>query len=167
MNFTEVFEALKRGEKIKLSHWTGYWQLENGRVMMHCKNGDIIDLQDSKDIVYTLSGIASDDWQIVDKNYEVSEFIKTMQFGEAIRMMKQGKRVARLGWNGKNMSVAYQKGYPEGIPCNKQTAECWGLNEGDLFKCRPYMQLMCADGTFQMWVPSTSDVLADDWYVVG
>jgi hypothetical protein len=25
------------------------------------------------------------------------------------------------------MFVAIQKGYPEGIPCNKQTAEVWGV----------------------------------------
>lgn len=166
MRFSEAFEALKKGKKIKLSHWTGYWQLKNDRVIMHCKNGERIDLQDSKDIIYTLSNIASDDWQIVDNDYSVTEPIKTMQFGEAIRMLKQGKRVARLGWNDKNMSVAYQKGYPDGIPCNKQTADCWGLKEGDLFKCRPYLQMQCADGTFQMWLASQSDILADDWYVV-
>lgn len=165
MKFSEVLEALKKGKAIKLLHWKGYWKLENGRVKMYCKNGDVIDLQDSEDILYTLSNIASEDWEIVSKDYEISP-IKTMQFGEAIRKMKQGKRVARIGWNGKNMSVAYQKGYPEGIPCNKQTAECWGLNEGDLFICRPYMQMRCADGTFQMWLASQSDILADDWIVV-
>lgn len=50
-----------------------------------------------------------------------------------------------------NQFVVYQKGYPDGIPCNKQTAEAFGYNEGDLFKCRPYMQLRCSDG-------DTSDV---------
>lgn len=89
-----------------------------------------------------------------------------MNFGLAIEAMKKGFRVARHGWNGKNMSVAYQKGYPEGIPCNKNTAEAWGMKEGELFKCRPYMQMRCADGTFQMWLASQSDILADDWYIV-
>ena len=46
-----------------------------------------------------------------------------MNFGLAIEAAKMGKRIARKGWNGKNMSVAYQKGYPDGIPCNKNTAE--------------------------------------------
>ncbi|MED3825209.1 DUF2829 domain-containing protein, partial [Priestia flexa] len=45
-------------------------------------------------------------------------------------------------------------------------AEAWGLNEGDLFKVRPYLQLRCADGTHAMWAPSTSDALAEDWEVV-
>lgn len=89
-----------------------------------------------------------------------------MNFGLAIEAMKKGFRVARYGWNGKNMSVAYQKGYPDGIPCNKNTAEAWGMQEGELFKCRPYMQMRCADGTFQMWLASQSDILADDWYIV-
>lgn len=91
---------------------------------------------------------------------------KCMTFGLAIEAMKKGYRVARYGWNGKNMSVAYQKGYPDGIPCNKNTAEAWGMQEGELFKSRPYLQMRCADGTFQMWVASQSDILADDWYIV-
>ena len=101
-----------------------------------------------------------------------AEFEKTcrstenMNFGDALVVLKQGKRVARKGWNGKNMSVAYQKGYPDGIPCNKNTAQAWGMEEGELFKCRPYLQMRCADGTFQMWLASQSDILADDWYVV-
>ena len=80
-------------------------------------------------------------------------------------MLKGGLKVARYGWNGKNMCVAYQKGYPDGIPCNAQTAKTWGMREGDLFKCRPYLQMRCADGTFQMWVASQTDILAEDWYI--
>lgn len=89
-----------------------------------------------------------------------------MNFGQAIEAMKNGKRIMRLGWNGKGMFVVYQKGYPDGIPCNKQTAEAYGYAEGDLFKCRPYMQMRCADGTHQMWLASQSDILADDWMIV-
>ena len=92
--------------------------------------------------------------------------IDGLNFGLAIEAAKMGKRIARRGWNGKNMSVAYQKGYPDGIPCNKNTAEAWGMQEGELFKCRPYLQMRCADGTFQMWLASQSDILADDWYIV-
>lgn len=89
-----------------------------------------------------------------------------MKFGQVLELMKEGSKAFRLGWNGKGMFAVYQKGYPEGIPCNKQTAEAWGLNEGDLFKVRPYLQLKCADGTHAMWTPSTSDVLADDWEII-
>lgn len=88
-----------------------------------------------------------------------------MSFGLALEACKMGKRIARKGWNGKNMSVAYQKGYPDGIPCNENTAKAWGMEVGELFKCRPYLQMRCADGSFQMWTASQSDILADDWYI--
>ena len=87
-------------------------------------------------------------------------------FGEALKAVKSGKKIARCGWNGKNMFVVYQKGYPQGISCNKQTAEAWGLNEGDLFKCDPYLQISTTDGSHAMWVPSIRDCLAEDWYIV-
>lgn len=48
-----------------------------------------------------------------------------MNFGQALEAVKQGEKIFRLGWNGKGMFAVYQKGYPDGIPCNKQTAEAW------------------------------------------
>lgn len=89
-----------------------------------------------------------------------------MNFGRAIEELKNGKRLTRRGWNRKGMFIVYQKGYPNGIPCNKQTAEAYGYEEGTLFKCRPYIQMRCADGTHQMWTASQSDILSEDWEVV-
>jgi hypothetical protein len=89
-----------------------------------------------------------------------------MKFGQALDLMVEGEKAFRLGWNGKGMFAVYQKGYPQGIPCNKQTAEAWGLKEGDLFKVRPYLQLRTAQGDHAMWTPSTSDILADDWEII-
>ncbi len=89
-----------------------------------------------------------------------------MDFSDALRAVKAGEKIARIGWNGKNMFVVYQKGYPEGIPCNLQTAIAWGMNEGDKFVCRPYLQIKNADESHSMWVPSIGDVLADDWVTV-
>ena len=73
-----------------------------------------------------------------------------MNFGKALEAVKDGKKIFRLGWNGKGMFVVYQKGYPDGIPCNLQTAKAWGMNEGDLFKCEPYLQIKTADGSHAM-----------------
>ena len=87
-------------------------------------------------------------------------------FGIALDILKKGNKVARRGWNGKGMFVVYQKGYPNGIPCNKQTADAWGMNEGDLFICNPYLQIRCVNGSHSMWVPSINDCLAEDWVIV-
>lgn len=89
-----------------------------------------------------------------------------MNFGQALEAVKQGKKIARNGWNGKGLCVVYQKGYPEGIHCNAQTAAAWGLQEGDLFRCEPYLQISTVDDSHAMWVPSIRDCLAEDWEVV-
>ena len=88
-----------------------------------------------------------------------------IDFGEAIRELKNGKKVRRTGWNGKGMFLVYQKGYPDGIKVNKQTAEAFGVEEGTLMKFRPYLQLKTAQDDCAMWSPSGSDALAEDWEV--
>lgn len=89
-----------------------------------------------------------------------------MTFGLATEAAKKGYKIARIGWNGKGMFVVYQKGYPQGIPSNKQTAIAWGINEGDLFKCEPYLQIKMVNGSHAMWVPSINDTLAEDWMII-
>lgn len=88
-----------------------------------------------------------------------------MTFGLAVEALKAGKKVARVGWNGKGMFVVFPKGYLQGIPCNKQTAAAWGLREGDKFVCNPYLQIKQMDGSHSMWAPSIGDVLAEDWII--
>ena len=128
----------------------------------------MLDIRETEDVFYTLENIASNEWVVVEAVGGCSnDFdIRTVRFGEALRLLKQGKRMTRKGWNGNGLSVVYQKGYPQGIPCNKQTAEAWGMNEGDLFKCEPYLQISTVDGSHAMWVPSIRDCLADDWEIV-
>lgn len=100
------------------------------------------------------------------QNFEgVPEEKEIRGFDVAIRWLKKGKKVSRKGWNGKNMFVVYQKGYPDGIPCNKNTAEAWGMKEGELFKCEPYLQIKMVNGSHAMWVPSINDVLSNDWEI--
>ena len=92
--------------------------------------------------------------------------IGDMAFGLAIEAAKMGYKVTRKMWYWKGLFVVYQKGYPQGIPCNKQTAEAWGMNEGDLFICNPYLQIKQADCSHSMWAPSVDDALAEDWMIV-
>jgi hypothetical protein len=165
MEFKKAYEAMKTGGAVKLPEWKGYWKYENGTIMMYCKDGEVIDIRETDNVDYTLTNILRDDWELVH-NVPALLDIQTFAFGEALRNVRAGRKIARKGWNGKDMFVVYQKGYPEGIECNKQTAEAWGLNEGDLFKCNPYLQIKCADGSHSMWVPSINDVLAYDWYVI-
>jgi hypothetical protein len=91
---------------------------------------------------------------------------KCLTFSEALRDLKQGKRVQRTGWNGKGMYICYQKGYPDGIKINSNTALATGLPEGTLCKFTPYLMIKSVDNSFTPWLPSQTDILAEDWEVV-
>lgn len=87
----------------------------------------------------------------------------SLNFGQALEHLKAGGRVARVGWNGKGMWLALQKGYPDGVPINKNTAEATGVPEGTVCKFLPYIIMKTATGEFVPWLASQTDVLAEDW----
>lgn len=75
-------------------------------------------------------------------------------FGEALRRLKEGKRVYRKGWNGVGMWLTLQR--PD--EHSKMT--------------EPYIYIeypvnpdhhMYPNGCRQPWFASTSDMLAEDW----
>ena len=121
------------------------------------------DKQDGYEVVYEGGYRSWSPKEVFEAAYRRTD---GMNFGLAIEAAKMGKRIARRGWNGKGMWVVYRTGYPDGIPANKNTADAVGIKEGELFKVRPYLQMKCADGSFQMWLASQSDILEDDWYIV-
>jgi hypothetical protein len=87
-------------------------------------------------------------------------------FGGALEALRDGRKVSRSGWNGKGMWIVYQKGYPDGIQINKNTAEATGSPVGTVCKFLPYLMIKTADGSFVPWLASQTDILADDWQVV-
>ena len=86
-----------------------------------------------------------------------------LDFSEALHRVKAGKHIQREGWNGKGMFVVYQKGYPDGIPINKNTAEATGEPEGTVHRFLPYLMMRTAQGDFVPWLASQTDILASDW----
>lgn len=89
-----------------------------------------------------------------------------MNFGEALESCKIGMKIQRDGWNGKGMYVVYQKGYPDGIAINKNTAEATGVPEGTVCRFLPYLMMKTADGAFVPWLISQTDALANDWCIL-
>lgn len=122
--------------------------------------GKSICLEQIKDRLWELEG-----YVLQKEVYEDLRVMNGMDFGKAIEAARRGEKIAREGWNGKGMWVVYRTGYPGGIRCNKNTADAIGVPEGELVRIRPYLQMRCADGSFQMWLASQSDILARDWYV--
>lgn len=96
-------------------------------------------------------------------NKSMEEFEFPMDFGKALHAAKAGHKILRRGWNGTDMCIVYQKGYPNGIPINKNTAEATGLPEGTECQFLPYLMLKTKGNQFVPWAPNMIDILADDW----
>ncbi|ADK81290.1 DUF2829 domain-containing protein [Sediminispirochaeta smaragdinae] len=105
-------------------------------------------------------------WSPIDVFNRAYRPCDALTFGFAIEAAKAGEKIARKGWNGKGMFVFYQKGYPEGIPINKNTAEATRLPEGTVCKFRPYLMMKTAQNDFVPWVASQTDILAEDWEII-
>lgn len=90
-------------------------------------------------------------------------------FEWALEQLRQGKKVARQGWNGKGMYLVVQKGYPQGIPINENTADATGMARGTVCTFSPYIMLKTASATptaapnFAPWCPTNTDLLETDW----
>ena len=101
-----------------------------------------------------------------------------MDFGEAIKHLKAGRRVARSGWNGKGMWIALTPGSI--ITLDKARAGAAQMVADDLMRndhlnSHPRLQdrsmvigahidMRAADGSLVIgWLASQTDMLAEDW----
>jgi hypothetical protein len=85
-----------------------------------------------------------------------------MDFGGAIKAAKEGKKVARIGWNGANIFayIVPAASYPAQTGAAKSY---WG---DQLVPYRAYWALKTAQQDVATWAPSGSDSLAEDWVIV-
>lgn len=88
-----------------------------------------------------------------------------MNFGQAIEEMKKGNRVARSGWNGKDMFIFIQ----DGSIISKEDARnkvLQGLNH-DKITINAHIDMKTADGSITIgWLANQSDMLSEDWFVI-
>lgn len=84
-------------------------------------------------------------------------------FGEAIEALKQGKKVTRTGWNGKEMFLYLVQGSK--FKVNREPLLSI-YQEGTEITYRPHIDLKTADGSIATWSPSGSDALAEDWIII-
>ena len=95
-----------------------------------------------------------------------------MDFGDALRALKTGKRIARAGWNGKDMWLALS-GPLEGRRIaaeyfwSKRNSEYANQTIDGCATVLPCITMKTADGSILMgWLASQSDMLAEDWVVL-
>jgi len=86
-------------------------------------------------------------------------------FGDAIMMMKSGRKVARKGWNGKDMWLILVPGSPSVRPVAGTPYSNAGITEPT--NINPHIDMMTASGEMQPgWLASQTDMLAEDWVLV-
>ena len=82
-----------------------------------------------------------------------------LSFGDALKALKAGQRVARAGWNGKGMWLWI----PE--PLDEFCTKVFACGD-DAFEAAPWIGMKTADDKFVPWLASQTDVLAEDWEVL-
>lgn len=86
-----------------------------------------------------------------------------MDFGEAVRELKDGCKVARAGWNGKGMFLYFVP--PGNYPARTDIAKReWG--EDGLVPYQAYIAMKTVQGTVVPWLASQTDILAEDWELI-
>ena len=112
MKFADAFREMRSGNKVKLPTWGGYWywDTEKETIIMHLRTGDEVDIRESTIMSYTMENICSEEWLIADEeNCPELGGTEEFGFGAALKYLARGYRLARKGWNGKGLSVVYQK----------------------------------------------------------
>lgn len=160
MVFKEAYEALKQGAMIKLPEWVGYWKWEDNSIKMHCKDGKILDIRETEDVDYTLKFIMRDEWEIVGETDVKDLNIQTFSFGEAIRRLKAGQKVARKGWNGKSQCIELASNISY-VNAGKEIVNCEHNDIGN-----KAIAFVGTSGVQMGWLASQADMLAEDWVIV-
>ena len=159
MQFKETLKLMKQGEKAKLPSWGGYWYWDDEKqtVIMHTKDGEELDIQETKRVEYTLGNILSDEWIIADEqNCPQLGGENTFSFSEAIKYLKRGFKLTRNGWNGKGQYI--QLGTNISVCMNGEIINAEHDSIGN--------NVIVFVGTLGIqvgWLASQADMLAEDW----
>jgi len=83
-----------------------------------------------------------------------------MNFGQALELLKSGRKVCRSGWNGKGMFVYL-------VPAASYLAQTGAakqyFGENAQVPYNAYFAIKNVNETVSTWVPSVNDCLSDDW----
>jgi hypothetical protein len=98
-----------------------------------------------------------------------------LDFGKAIDALKDGRRVSRAGWNGKNMCVFLSNGSlaidsplrGEENMIDGVSTKLFDLGDEGTVTRMPSLSMKSASGnTVVGWLASQTDMLAEDWQVI-
>jgi len=181
LTFEEADELRKIGECIALPEWEGFWfgNIHTGELLVLTKDGTIWNTPEEE---YK----QRNDWRVVKPtknqtkildNYWKKQNSQTEEeglftFGSAINALKQGLLVARKGWNGKGMFIVKQIPAEIGLEIIQkmqslpQSAKDKLIANNQPINYANQMLIVNSEGRADSWVPSSSDVFAEDWIII-
>ena len=184
---------IKKRVVIEAVHWNGIKVSETPKWILEALNSGVLVRFGDKVQVRTLEGVMTaspGDYiikgvdgelypckpDIFEKTYEKVEEGKeseNLNFGEVIEILKQGGLVRRKGWNGKGLFVIKQVPAHiesdviprmQSLPQSAKDRILKGKGFVDYTsQCLIYNE---NTGRADSWVPSVSDIFAEDWEVV-
>ena len=158
MEFDEAFILMKKGSKIKLPTWDGYWfwDKEKETIMIHTKCGKDINPNSLYDKESFYDAMRYDNWEIIEEDNDKPVSPTSLSFEEAISLVKTGKKLTRIKWRDLKplgIDVYIIKGH--------HNPERFSLD---------YNQLPETDAIYKVsgtskkiYNPSPMDIFADDW----
>lgn len=163
MIWNEAFKAMKKGAKVKLPSWGGYWfwDIDQQTIMMHTKDGKDIDVRSTENVDYTFTNICSDEWIFATgENCPALGGMNMFSFSEAIKQVKKKRKVTRLlhgtEWH---LQLAYGD-YSFALG----REEC-RFTSGDaiIVLVHDGDKDVCEREKAEQYVPTQEDMLAEDW----
>ena len=93
---------------------------------------------------------------------------ENLNFGDAIKALKEGKKVARKGWNGKNMYLWLKPAVTIKAEWCKDTMlkEIVDANGGEAEALGTICMKTADNKILTGWLASQTDMLCEDWVVV-
>lgn len=150
-SFVKAFELMKKGYKVKLPTWGGYWywDAEEETIVIHTKDGEELDIRDTQRVEYTLKNILSCEWMIAnEENCTVLGGEVTFGFEDALKYMRRGLKVRRKVWS-KETELRLSVEVGRDIFGKEVTVSSFdGKDES---------------GEFTGYVPNIADILEKDW----
>lgn len=91
-----------------------------------------------------------------------------MDFSAVLKGIKEGKKVCRRGWNGKDMFLIYIRGSGTDDGANTTNGD-YQVNENLIIskiERLPWIGMKTAGNKFGPWLASRTDILAKDWIII-
>ena len=78
MSFQEIYKYFVAGAPIKREGWGGFWRYDIQGIRMYLQDGEVMNIEESPNMIFTLSHTVIDDWEIATRDncsIEAGEYI--------------------------------------------------------------------------------------------